>query len=69
MAGGKDAAGANKAPDDGSVEEDTTIGAGEVGDLGRRAYVRDGAEGPFQDGDLDEAGPDCCDRLGSTGEE
>ncbi len=68
MAGGEDTAGANEAPDDGGVEKDAAVGAGEVGDLFGGADVLDGAEGPFHNGDLDEAGPDCCDGLGSAGE-
>ena len=68
LPGGEDAAGADEAPDDGGVEEDTAVGAGEMRDLSRRAHVFDGAEGPFHNGDLDEAGPDGCYGLGGTGE-
>ena len=67
LARGEDAAGADEAPDDGGVEEHAAIGAGEVGDLFRGADILDGAEGPFHDGDLDEAGPGCCDGLGGAG--
>ena len=66
MAGGEDAAGTDEAPDDGGVEEDAAVGAGEVGRLFAGADVGDGAEGPVHDGDLDEAGPDCCGGLGGA---
>lgn len=63
---GEDALGADEAPDDGGVEEDAAVGAGEAVGLVLGADVFDGVgeEGPAEDGDLDEAGPDGGDGLG-----
>lgn len=67
LAGAEDALRADQTPDDGSVEEDATAGAGVVVDLLRVADVGDGAKGPVQHGDLHDAGPHGGDDL--AGEE
>ena len=63
-ADGEDALGADQAPDDGGVEEDAAVGAVELVGLVFRADVGDGAEGPFEDADLDDGGPEGGDGLG-----
>ena len=61
---GEDALGADETPDDGGVEEDAAVGAVELVGLVLGANVRDGAaERPFEDGDLDDAGPKGGDGL------
>lgn len=61
---GEDALGADEAPDDGGVEEDAAVGAVELAALVLGADVCDGAaEGPFEDADLDDGGPDGGDGL------
>ena len=67
LAGGEDAGGADETPDDGGGEEDAAVGALEVVDVFGRADVVDVGEGPVEDADLDEAGPDGGDHL--AGEE
>ena len=63
-AGGEDALGADETPDDGGVEEDAAVGAVELVGLVLGADVGDGAtEGPFEDGDLHDAGPEGGDGL------
>ena len=55
---------AYQAPYDGSVEEDTAVGAIEFVGLVLGADVRDGAaEGPAEDGDLHDGGPEGGDGL------
>lgn len=62
---GEDALGPDEPPDDGGVEEDAAVGAVEFVGLVLGADVGDGAaEGPFQDGDLHDAGPEGGDGLG-----
>ncbi len=61
---GEDALGADETPDDGGVEEDATVGAVELVGLVLGANVCDGtAKRPFEDGDLDDAGPKSGDGL------
>lgn len=63
-AGGEDALRADETPDDGSVEEDSTVGAVELVDLVLGADVRDGAaKCPFEDCDLDDTSPDSGNSL------
>lgn len=63
LARAEDAAGADEAPDNASVEKDASLGAGVVGWLVSRADIFDGAEGPVHDGNFHQARPDCCDGL------
>ena len=63
--GGEDALGTDQAPDDGGVEEDTAVGTVEFVGLVFGADVCDcAAKCPFEDADLDDAGPEGGDRLG-----
>ena len=61
---GEDALRTDETPDDGSVEEDATVGAIELVDLVLSANIRDGAaKGPFEDCNLDDASPESGDSL------
>ena len=59
----EDTLGPDETPDDGGVEEDTAVGAAVVIRLSPGADAADAAESPFEDGDLNEAGPDGRDDL------
>ena len=61
----EDALRTDKTPDNGSVKKDTAVGAIELVGLVFGADVgNSSAESPFEDGDLDDAGPDGSDGLG-----
>lgn len=66
-AGAEHARGSDDAPDDGRGVEDAGAGAGVAVGLVRLADARDGAQGPVEDGDLDDAGPDTSNYLGPKG--
>ena len=63
LAGGENAGGADETPDDGGGEEDAAVGALEVVLVVGGADVFDVSEGPVEDADLHEAGPDGGDHL------
>lgn len=68
LAGGEDALGADKTPDDGGLVEHTAVGAAVVIGLGFAADVFDGGETPVHHGDLDNGGPEGSDHLGGEGD-